>query len=121
MRRIKQRPMTSLGRRPWTAVVLCLLFAFGAILHVAHATPAQAHASAPQVIAVSDGADLCEPGHAAGEHCQPTNGCPLCAPIATAETFFDRARARLPMAAAAPVPGGVVTTHFHPPRPALHA
>jgi len=117
----RESAATSPGRRPWAAAVLCLLFAFGTILHVAHAAPVQADASAPQVMAVSDGADLCEPGHATGEHCQPTNGCPLCAPIATAETFYDPARARLPIAAATPMPGGVITRPFHPPKPSLQA
>ena len=121
MRRIKQRPMASLGRRPWAAVVLCLLFAFGAILHVAHATPAQAHTSAPEVMVVSDGADPCQPGHAAAEHCQPTVGCSLCAPIGAAVTLFDRTPVRPPMAAAAHAPSGVIVPLFHPPRFALHS
>lgn len=117
----RERAATSAGRRPWAAVALCLLFAFGTILHLAHAAPVQAHASTPQVIAVSDGADLCEPGHAAAEHCHPTNACPLCAPIGTGVMIFDQASARPSMAAAAPVPGGVIIPHFHPPRPALQA
>jgi hypothetical protein len=103
------------------AVVLCLLFAFGTILHLAHAAPVQAHASAPQVMAVSNGAHPCEPGHAAAEHCHPTAGCALCAPLGVAVTFLDRSSVRLPMAAVAAVPPGVVIRHFHPPRFALQA
>jgi hypothetical protein len=94
--------------------VLCLLFAFGAILHFAHATPAQAHATAPEVIAVSNSAESCEPGHAAAEHCHPSAGCPLCASIGAAVTFLDRAPGRLPMAAAALVPSAVIIPHFPP-------
>ena len=122
MRRIKQRHMTSRGHRPWTAVMLCLLFAFGAILHVSHTTPVQAHASAPEVTAVSGGEHPCEPGHAAArEHCHPTAGCQLCAPVGNAVIFFAPAPARPPIAAASRMPSAVITPHFHPPKPALHA
>lgn len=121
MQRIKQRPVTSPGRRPWAAVALCLLFAFGAILHAAHATPAYAHASASEIMAPSDGSVPCDSGYAAGEHCQPPSGCPLCAPVGAMVTFLDRVPVRPPMAATALVPGGVVVPHFRPPRLPLRA
>ena len=119
MQRSREKGVASPGLRTWAVVVLCLLFTFGTILHVA--PPAQAQPSAPQVIAVSGGADLCEPGHAAGEHCQPNNGCPLCAPVGTALAEFAKASERPPMAAAALVSGGVIIRHVHPPNPALLA
>jgi hypothetical protein len=104
----------------WVGLLLCLLFAFGAILHVAHAPPVHAHA-ASEVVAVSHESAPCEPGHPAGEHCQPTSGCQLCAPVVAALVIPGWALARPPMAAAALVPDGVVLRHFHPPKLSIHA
>ena len=118
----RERAPNGPARWRWAGVLLCLLFALGTVLHVAHATPAQAHAPVLQVVAVSDAADPCVPGHAAaGEHCQPTSGCPFCAPVATGVALFHSPPARPPMAAAALLRGRVILPHFHPPRPALHA
>jgi hypothetical protein len=119
MQVIRQRVATV--RWHWAGLVLCLLFAFDTILHVAHAMPAQAHASASEIVALSDGSAPCEPGRAAGDHYPPTNGCPLCAPVGTAFAVSAGARARPPIAAGTLVPGLVVNPHFHPPRLSLHA
>jgi hypothetical protein len=104
------------------ALRLLLLLAFGGILHLAHPAPAQAHASGPEIVAVSDGADRCELGDAApAGHCHLASACPLCAPVGAAVAMPRRLSAHLSLAVATLLVGGVVDPRLHPPMPASQA
>lgn len=121
MRRRRQGATRCLGRGRW-ALALCLLVALSAILHIAHPSVVEADPSKFPIVSASDGFGPCDLGYTAdGKHCQPTNPCPLCAPVSAAITVHDDAATRPTVTVAALVSPTIIRRHFHPPRFPLQA
>lgn len=112
-----ETPANSPAHRRWKWAVLCVLIAFGVILHLGQVIPAQAGVNEIQFITVADGTGPCEPGHGSTVgYCHTTAAYSLYALLEANLTILSDAMTHPSLMAEILHLSRAVSPQLHPPK-----